>query len=447
MNTMDMTKGKPLHLMLRFALPVFVGILFQQIYNFADMLIVGIGIGEEAVAAIGATAALYSVLVNFANGLNNGYSIIIARTFGQKDVRKLRRAVAAMLSLNFLITALLTCISLVFLRSLLQFLKTPEEIFAQSYTYIFIILAGMAATISYNMGAGFMQALGNSRTPLYFLVLACFVNIVLDICFVLQLRLGIAGAAFATLISQLLSALLCFVYIYRRYRPYLPTGQDWQPNAILLREMLTTGLSMGLMLSLYSVGSVILQIGINGLDLTVVKAHTVSRKISEMLMMPIGTLSVAVATFVGQNYGAKKVERIKEAIRQIYYISLVWGLAVFLIVQFGGMQMLRLLVRSGDAEILEKAMFNLRFCTFFFFPLGVLCALRSAMQSLGYKISPVVSSGIELVLKVLFSLYLIPLFGYSAVVWAEPFIWIVCAVYLLALYHGGKKKIYAYCVT
>ena len=204
MKTLDMTKGDPLKLALAFIVPVFTGLLFQQIYNFADTMMVGAGLGDKAVAAVGSTAPLYSVLINFANGLNNGYSIIIARIFGENDKKHLRKAVATMLSLNLLISVSLTLIFLPLLPYLLRWLDTPEGIYKQAYSYIFVILSGLAATICYNMSAGFMQAVGNSKTPLIFLGIACISNIVLDWLFIFIFKFGIAGAAVATVISQIL---------------------------------------------------------------------------------------------------------------------------------------------------------------------------------------------------------------------------------------------------
>lgn len=441
MKTLDMTKGDPLKLAFAFIVPVFTGLLFQQIYNFADTMMVGAGLGDKAVAAVGSTAPLYSVLINFANGLNNGYSIIIARIFGENDKKHLRKAVATMLSLNLLISVSLTLIFLPLLPYLLRWLDTPEGIYKQEYSYIFVILSGLAATICYNMSAGFMQAVGNSKTPLIFLGIACISNIVLDWLFIFIFKFGIAGAAVATVISQILSAVLSFVFIVKTYKDLLPRWEDFKFNRILFNEMFTTGLSMGLMMSAYSLGSIILQKGINKLGLSVITAQTASRRILEMFMMPIAALSVAASTFVSQNYGARKYDRIKGFIKLLMVLSLVWGILAVVLIFLVGKSMLAMIITSGNAETMDKALLNLRFCVLFFFPLGVLCTFRACMQAMEYKIAPLLSGVIELVFKIFFAAFFIPAIGYMGAVMAEPIIWIICTVYLFAAYYITKKRI------
>lgn len=442
-NTMDMTEGTPMKLILQFAIPLFIGTLFQQAYNFVDTMIVGQGLGEQAVAAVGVTTALYSVLVYFANGMNNGYGIVISRLFGSKDFQGLKRAVATMIILNVTVTVALTLFTLPLLKTFLHWLDTPEDIFSQAYSYIFVILVGMIATIGYNMGAGFMRAIGNSRTPLYFLILSCALNVVLDILFVIVRKTGVAGAAWATVIAEAVSAALCFLYIYKTYADFLPGKEDWKLERKLTGEMFSTGLSMGLMLSVFSLGSIVLQKGINSLGTQIITAHTASRRIYEMLMMPLSTVATANATFVGQNFGAGQYGRIRRTLKQVMGIELLWSLASVLLAYTAGRPLLWLLVGQADAVIMDNALLNLRVCTVFFFPLGVLLVMRNAIQPMGYKISPVISSAIELVVKILFCIMLVPKMGYMGVVITEPFIWVVCAVFLGVIYLSSNKKKYA----
>ncbi len=440
MKTMDMTKGVPVKCVLQFAVPLLIGMLFQQAYNFADTMIVGQELGERAVAAIGATTALYSVLVYFANGLNNGYGIILSRLFGSGNPSGMKKAVAAMIWLNITITLLLTLAALPLLKPLLRLLDTPEDIFSQAYSYIFVILAGMLATIAYNCGAGFMRAIGNSRTPLYFLILSCGLNIAMDLWFVVVQKNGVAGAAIATVIAQTISAVLCFWYIFRHYADFLPKQEDWKPDWGLVGEMFSTGLSMGLMLSVFSLGSIILQKGINHLGTPVITAHTASRRIYEMLMMPLSTMATANATFVGQNFGAGRYDRIQRSLKQVMMLELLWSLAAVLLAYTTGAFFVRLLIGETDASVVANAVLNLRVCTIFFFPLGALLVLRNAVQPMGYKISPVISSAIELVMKILFCVIWIPKMGYWGVVITEPIIWVMCAVFLWTVYLCSRKR-------
>lgn len=440
MKTLDMTEGKPVKLILKFAIPLFIGMLFQQVYNITDTMIVGYGLGENAVAAVGATSALYSVLINFANGLNSGYGIIISRAFGGKDWKKLRQGFAAMVILDVGITLVLTLVSLILLKPLLFWLDTPTEIFGQAYQYIAIILAGMITTIAYNMGAGFLRAVGNSRIPLYFLIVSCGLNIIMDLLFVLAFRMGVKGAAIATVIAQAISAWLCLSYIAKKYREFLPQKGEWKLSPALTGEMLSTGLSMGLMLSVFSIGSVFLQKAVNLLDEAIITAHTASRKVYELLMMPLATLSSANATFVGQNYGAKKHDRIYKALRQVMGMELLWSAVSVLVAWLMGGFLVQILIGTKDSFIIDNAVLNLRVCTLFFFPLGTLLVLRNTMQPMGYKISPVISSGIELGFKAVFSYAVVPQMGYLGVVITEPVIWVVCAIYLACVFGISQRR-------
>lgn len=440
MKTLDMTEGRPIKLILQFALPLFIGTLFQQLYNVTDTMIVGYGLGGNAVAAVGATSALYAVLVNFASGMNSGYGIVISGAFGGKDWGKLRRAFASMVVLNLSITLILTAVALLFLKCLLFWIDTPTEIFQQAYQYILIILSGMITTIAYNMGAGFLRAVGNSRTPLYFLILSCGLNIAMDLLFVMVLHIGVGGAAIATVIAQGISAGLCLVYIVKNYREFLPDKGDWKLSGKLMGEMLSTGFSMGLMLSVFSIGSIFLQKAVNILETPIITANTASRKVYELLMMPLSIIATANTMFVSQNFGAKKYKRITRAMRQVMGLELAWSFFSVLIAYALGEVLVRMLIGINDSFVIENAVLNLRVCTLFFFPLGVLLVLRSAMQSMGYKIAPVISSGIELGFKIVFAFMIIPQMGYPGVVITEPIIWVVCAVYLGYIFLVSRRR-------
>lgn len=439
-STNDMTKDVPIKVIIRFSIPLLIGTLFQQAYNIIDTMIAGYNLGDDAIAAIGTTSALYSVLVYFATGMNSGFGIILSQTFGAKDMKKMKKAVATMIILNTITTLLLTAIVLPFLRILLRWLDTPEEIFDMAYMYIFVILAGMFVTISYNMCAGFMRAIGNSRTPLYFLIISCMVNVCLDIIFIVVLSLGVIGVALATVIATTLSTILCMIYIAAKYKEYLPEKKDWHLSRNLTNEMLSAGISMGLMLSVFAIGSIILQKGINQLGKGIITAHTASRRIYEMLMMPLSTIATANATFVGQNFGAKQFERIKEAMKQVLWGELIWSMLSILIAFVFGNRLIQILIGTSNQDIISNAAFNLKVCTIFFFPLGYLLVLRNAMQAMGYKIAPVLSSSMELGVKVLSCIFVIPIMKYTGVVLTEPIIWVLCAVFLGIVYRQTKYK-------
>ncbi|MCM1307918.1 MAG: MATE family efflux transporter [Butyrivibrio sp.] len=437
-RTGDMTKGAPLKVIAYFAVPLFAETLFLQAYNLIDTMIAGHKLGDDAIAAIGATAALYSVLIYFANGMNNGFGVVMAQLFGEGNIAKMKKAAAAAVMLNAATTLLLTAAVLPFLGAMLKLLDTPSEIFEMSYRYIFIILAGMTATIAYNMCAGFMRAVGNSRTPLFFLMASGAVNIALDLLFVIVLDMGVAGAAAATVAAQLASALFCAVYIVKKYRAYMPSGSDWKIPTDLAKEMLLTGSSMGLMSSVLAVGSIILQKGINNLGKELITAHTASRRIFEFLMMPLQAIANACAVFVGQNFGAKRFERIDRAMKQVLLPELAWSLVSAAAAFSAGGALVRAVTGTDNAYIIANAVYNLRVCTLFFFPLAILFILRNSMQAMGYKIAPVFSGGIELAVKILSCALVIPSMKYKGVVFTEPIIWSLCAAFLAAVYLRKK---------
>lgn len=434
MHTNDMTKGSPMKAIVQFAVPLLIGTLFQQAYNIVDTMIAGYNLGDDAIAAIGATSALYSVLIYFANGMNNGFGVVMSQLFGAGDIPSLKKAVSATIILNTVTTAILTVTVLPFLQLLLHWMDTPQEIFAMAYQYIFVILAGMTATIAYNMCAGFMRAMGNSKTPLYFLIVSCAINIILDILFIMRLQLGIVGAALATVAAQIISAVFCAIYIVKKYRNYMPARTDWRLPGELVREMLATGFSMGLMSSVLAIGSIILQKGINHLGKDIITAHTASRRIFEFLMMPLQAIANACSTFVGQNFGAKQFKRIRHAMGRVLWLELVWSILSVAAAFSCGTLLIRMLTGTDNKEIILNAVYNLKICTIFFFPLGILFVLRGAMQAMGYKIAPVLSGSIELAGKVLSCIFVIPVMEYTGVVLTEPVIWAVCAAFLSLVY-------------
>lgn len=433
-KTTNMTEGSPVRLLLAFAMPLMIGNIFQQVYNLADTVIAGRFLGEEAIAAIGAVSAVYSLLMNATWGLNNGYCIVLSRYFGAGDGKRFKKAAASMLLLNFSIAAALTALSLGFLKPLMRLLHTPEDIFDGSYLYIAIILAGLVTTVAYNACAGYLRAIGNSRTPLYFLIFSSLLNLVLDVLFIVGMKSGIGGTALATVIAQAVSAILCGGYIFRNYQEYIPEKADFRPERDLMREMFSMGFSMALMQAVYSVGSVILQRAINNLGTAVITAHTASNRIREMIMLPLGAFSGAVSTFVGQNYGARKYERIVEGIRKTLGMEFAWSLIGIALTWLFGRAIVLWMTGTAEEGTVANAMLNLKVSAVCFFPLGILFVLRNSMQAMGHKILPVLSSSIELGVKVLSAAVIVPAVGYPGVVAAEPVTWCLCAVFLWVFY-------------
>ncbi len=427
----DMTVGDPIKLILMFAIPLFIGNVFQQIYSIADTVIIGHNLGDVGIASIGVTTSIYSLLINFASGLNSGYGIIVGQSFGAKNEDKLRKSIATMIILNLIITAILTILSLVFLRSFMEMMNVPANIFDDAYSYISIILAGMLVTISYNMFAGIMRAVGNSRTPLYFLILSCAINIALDILFITVFGWGVAGAAIATVVAQACSALFSGIYVFSKYRDILPTKKDFHFEKLLVVEMSTTGFSMAMMLCVVDIGTVIYQRAINGLGETLIVSHTAARRIIGIFGMLLGSIATANSTFVSQNWGANKKQRINGALKQVIILEIAWGIFSSLIVFLFGGYIVQMLTGTSNTEVINNAVLSIRLHSICFPALGTLLALRTTLQAIGYKIAPVISSMFELGIKLVAGMWVIPMFGFIIVCLAEPVIWTVCAIYLV----------------
>lgn len=439
MKVMDMTEGQPARLILAFAVPLFIGNIFQQVYSMVDTMVAGYNLGDNTIAAIGATSALYGLLVNFASGMNNGYAIVVTQRFGARDEGKLKEAIAGMIKLDVAVTVILTVLSLAFLKPLMRFMNIPETIFAEAYSYIAVICGGMIATICYNMFAGILRALGNSRTSLYFLMLSSLLNIALDVFFIIVLKTGIAGAALATVMAQTVSAALCGIYVFRNYGAILPGRGEFRPTREMFSELLSQGLAMGLMLCAVDIGSVIFQRANNELGERIISAHTASRRIISILMQPLGTIASASSTFVGQNWGAKKPQRIRTALKQVMGMEIGWGLfSCGVVYAFGGM-LVQCTTGTADMEIVGNAVMSLRWHFALFPVLGCLLALRTAMQAMGRKKAPILSSCLELCMKIFSAAFLIPRLGFFGTCITEPVTWTLMLLFLAAAFVSQNK--------
>ncbi len=430
MQIVDMTTGSPMKLIFGFAVPMFIGNIFQQLYAMVDTIVVGHNLGDSSIAAIGASVALYSFILHIAFGMNIGYGMVVTRCFGAHNEKELRRSIAGMMALNVGVTLGITVISLLFLRPLLMFVNTPEEIFEQAYEYIAIVCMGMICTICYNMFAAILRAVGNSKAPLYFLIISFLLNIVLDIALVAGMKKGVAGAGAATVLSQGISALLCGGYLFKNYRAILPQKEDFKIPQALMRELLSTGISMALVHCVVDLGTMIFQRSTNGLGESVIAAFTVSRRIMETLLEPACTIAIANSVFAGQNLGAGQILRIKRTLKKVLGVEVLWAAAACFMVWLWGKELVVLLTGTKDADMLQNAVMCLRIQFSFYPAVTILMCLRETMQAIGYKVAPVLSSVIELLVKVLAAVYLIPRFGFLGTSITEPVTWVLMTVFL-----------------
>lgn len=436
----NMTEGNILKSLIFFAVPILIGNIFQQLYNVADTTIIGNILGDNALAAVGAAAPVYNLLIGFAGGLTNGFAVIIARHFGADNKREMKKAIALTYILSGIIAVVLTIVSLIALHPLMAALKTPAEIIADTENYMRVIMLFSAVTVAYNMLAGMMRAIGNSRAPLYFLIVSTFVNIGLDFLFIKGFDMGVKGAAYATVISQGVSVVLCFVYAMRKcgFLMFRKSELEWDKS--LLSDLTATGLSMGLMYAIVYVGSVILQGAVNSFGTSIITAHTAARKIDDIFMLPLGTISLAVSTFVSQNYGAGKIDRVKRGIRCGIIISAVWSVITVVITALFRKPLVHALTGSTDEAVISTASQYILWNTAFFAILGVLLVLRSSLQGVGRKLVPISGSVMEFALKIVTVSVLAPNLGYFGICICEPIIWAVCAVIVVVDYAVFLRK-------
>lgn len=428
----DLTKGKILPLLLGFAVPIAVGNIFQLFYSLADTRIVGSFLGEEALAAVGATSSLNNMIIGFLLGMTNGFAIIVARYFGAKDHDNLKRAVAATFILGIGMAFIFTIVSVSLLRFILVGLQTPKNLLDLSVEYFRIILFGMTGAMLYNVCAGLFRAIGDSLTPLLFLIASTFVNIGLDLLFVCVFHLGVAGAAWATILSQYGSFACCFIYMRKRYDILLFGKKDCHLKRDMVKEMLSIGFSMGFMNSLINIGSVALQGAINSLqDTNYIVAHTAARKITEVFMLPFSVFGTTMATFCGQNLGAGKNDRIKKGLWRVIWITWAWCAGMIILVYTVAPVLVHLITDTTQVKVIATASLYLRMNTILYFIPAVICILRNAMQGIGDSITPVISSSLELLCKVLVAVFLTPYLGYWAIIWSEPISWVIMVIPLL----------------
>lgn len=427
----DLTKGSPSRLILAFAIPVMAGNLFQLFYNLADTRIVGSFLGDTALTAVGATNSLNSLIVGFLTGLANGFGIITARHFGANDQKLVKRSVGAILLLGLGISALLTVLSVGFLTPLLRALHTPENLLPQSAGYFRVILFGLAASMLYNGCAAVLRAVGDTVTPLVFLMLSTALNVGLDLFFVCVLHTGVVGAAAATVLAQLVSGLLCVAYIYRKYPVLHPSKEDFRPSWWLIGQLMSSGLSMGFMMSLVNFGSVLLQGAINTFGEATILAHTAARRLTELFMLPFSVFGTTMATFCSQNWGAGRPDRIRSGIRQSLLICWCWCALVVLIVYTAVPSMVRLVTGTSTTEVIETASLYLRVDTLFYCITAGICVLRNALQGIGDLVTPIFSSFLELFGKLAVVLFLTPRLDYMGVIVAEPIVWAIMVIPLI----------------
>ncbi|MDO5292017.1 MAG: MATE family efflux transporter [bacterium] len=433
----DLLKGKILQSLLIFAFPIFISNVFQQLYNTVDTMIVGNFLGDESLAAIGACSAIFELLVGFAIGISSGLGIVTARSYGSGDKELLKRSVAGSIIIGVIVTTVIMILSTMFLSPLLRLLNTPEDIMEEAYSYISVVTLLVGVMFAYNLCAGLLRAIGNSIMPLVFLIISSVLNIVLDLAFITQFHMGIRGAAVATVISQCVSAIFCIFYIIKKCPMLLPQRRHFHVEKELYIELIGQGLSSGFMVSIVSMGTVILQTAINGLGYLVIAGHVSARKLNSFCIMPLTTMALAISTFVSQNKGANQGERIRKAVKYATIFSICWGALISLILLFAAPILVKVLSGSSESVVINNGSAYLRINSPFYMILGMLFTFRYSLQGIGKKFVPLISSIIELGGKIIFVAIFIPILNYMGVILCEPIIWcFMCAQLAYSFYHN-----------
>ncbi len=439
--TKDMTTGKPMGLILRFCGPMVFGNILQQLYSMVDTVIVGRYLGTAALAGVGATGAISFLIVGFATGICTGLSIPVAQAFGAKDYRKMRKFMANAYYIAALIAVLLTILTMLATGTILRWMKTPDDIYSYAYDYIIVIFGGIFTSILYNLLAAMLRAVGDSKSPILFLAIASFLNIVLDLFFVLALDSGVAGAGYATVISQGVSGLLCLLYLYRKFPVMRLQAGEMKLEPAQCVRLISIGLPMALQFSITAVGSIILQTSVNTLGSLAVTSVTAAQKICAIVMGPLESLGITMATYCGQNLGAKQFERIRDGIRRSIAISMSYCVFSILFLCFLGRYTAYLFLDPSETEVIQLAVQYMRVNALFYPVLGILFILRNSLQGMGYSLMPMMAGASELVARSCVCFLLVPVFGYAAAIMASPVAWIFADILLISVYFYDMRRL------
>lgn len=437
----DMTKGEPIQLMIWFSIPLLIGNVFQQFYNMADTIIVGRTVGVQALAAVGSTGAVTFLIFGFVMGLTSGFAVITAQRFGAGDMDGMRRSVGISILLSAGFTVVLTAGSMLAASPMLRLMNTPADIFDDAYSYLIVIFAGVGSSFFYNTLSSILRALGDSKTPLYFLIIASLLNIVLDFVCILWLHQGVAGAAYATVTAQLTSGVLCLFYMIKRFPVLHMHREDWRMDRAFVKEHLRVGLPMAFQFSITAVGIMVLQGALNRFGSTVVAAYTAASKVEMIFTQPMFTLGVTAATYTAQNLGAQKYARIREGLHKgmllTICIALFSGTAVTLLGRF----FVSIFIDTPTDEIFSYGQTYLNTIAVFFIALGLLALLRNALQGMGSAFMPMMAGVAELVMRTVVCLLLPQRIGFIGVCLASPLAWIGALLPLVTDYIRQMRRI------
>ena len=437
--TKDMTVGNPKKIILGFGIPLLLGMLFQQFYSMVDTIVVGRFLGVKELAGVGSTGAIHFMVIGFCMGVCSGFSIPISQCFGAKDYTNLRKYVANCTWLSVIFSVVMTVAVVLLCRPILQTMRTPDNIIEDAYLYIVIIFAGIPVVFLYNMTAAVLRSLGDSRTPVIFLVMAAVLNIFLDLLLIIVIPLGVAGAAIATVVAQAIAGLGCLIYMFRKFTILKMTGDEWKWDRKCAGKLCGMGIPMGLQYSITAIGSVILQSAVNSIGSDAVAAVTAANKLAMLIVCPFDAMGSTMATYGGQNVGAGRLERVDQGLKACSLLGLFYSLFAVLIVYTVGDKMLLLFLEQSETFILENADIFLRISAVFYFPLALVNIVRFLIQGMGFSKLAVFAGAFEMVARGLAGFVLVPHFGFVAVCYANPLAWIFADIFLIPAFFYVRK--------
>lgn len=437
----DMTVGSPLRQITKFALPLILGYILQQMYLVIDAAIVGRWIGVGALAAVGASSSIMFLVMGFCNGACAGFAIPVAQSFGAKDYSKMRLYVANAVRISAVMATVVTLLSLMFCRRIMQMVNTPADIFHDAYIFLMLQFAAIPLTFGFNLFSGQIRALGNSRQPFYFLITSAVVNVLLDVVLILGCGLGVAGAGIATWLSQALSVILCLWYIRKHMQLLIPKGDERRFDNKRTSILLNNGVPMGLQFSITGIGIIMLQSANNALGTTCVAAFTASMRIKYLFTCVFENIGVAMATYCGQNLGARRMDRVTKGVKDAITLMLIYFVFTFALIYPFADWMMRLFVDSGEAEVVGRAAQFMRIANYFYPALGLLTILRYSIQGLGFSNLSMLSGVMEMIARCGVSLWLVPALAWTGVCLGDPVAWIMADLFLIPAFLWVQQRL------
>ena len=436
----DMTTGAPGKIILNFTIPIFIGNMFQQLYSMVDTIIVGKFVGNEALAAVGSCGTLMFLILGFLIGLTAGFMVITSQHYGSGNMRAMRQSVASAAILSAVISVLMTLCSMLMMKQILHLMNTPEDIYQEAYGYIMVICGGIAAQVLYNLLASILRALGDSKVPLYFLILAAFLNIVLDLVFIIVFHMGAAGAALATVISQGASGILCLVYIIKKVPELHLRKEDWKFGRSMAIWQMKIGIPMALQYSITAIGTIMVQSALNMLGSLSVAGFAAANKIEQLVTQAYVAIGTTMATYCAQNTGAGRIDRVRQGFRAATVIASIYAVVTGLMAIFGGKYLTVLFVSENLTQIMELVDIYMKCIGAVFIPLAVVNIYRNGIQGMGYGLLPMMAGVAELIGRGVVALIAASRKSYVGACLANPAAWLFAGALLLIMYFSIMKK-------